>query len=349
MITMPRLDFMQEHKLKEVIRKEVIGIGTAACPPYHLAIVIGGLTAAQTMKGVKLLSCKYLDDVPKYEGADGDGEMVRDHEMEQEILQFSRDAGIGAQFGGKYFLHDVRVMRMPTALHAPDARVAVGVSCSADRQILARVGPDGAFLEQLEYDPSQYLPDVHPDVGKKGKKDDEEIINIDLSRSMDEVCAELSKYPVATKLSLISGTMVVARDAAHARLQRNMDAGEPLPDYMVKYPVYYAGPAKTPEGLPSGSFGPTTGGRMDAYVDSFQSQGGSRVMIAKGNRSSDVTKACRKWGGFYLGSIGGVAATLTSDSITNVEVLDMETLGMEAVWKIEVQNFPAFIVRIIKN
>ena len=308
MITMPRQDFQQELKIKEVIMKEVIAIGTAACPPYHLAVVIGGLTAAQTMKAVKLLSCKYLDDVPEY--SEEDREMVRDYELEKEILQFSREAGIGAQFGGKYFLHDVRVMRMPNALHAPDARIAVGVSCSADRQILARVGKDGAFLEQLEYDPSQYLPDTHveSDIEKKGTKA-EKIIEIDLNRGMDEVCAELSKYPVTTKLSL-TGTMIVARDAAHARLQRNMDAGEPLPDYMIKYPVYYAGPAKTPEGLPSGSFGPTTGGRMDAYVDSFQSQGGSRVMIAKGNRSLEVTKACRKWGGFYLGSIGGVAAQL---------------------------------------
>jgi len=307
-------------------------IGTAACPPYHLAIVVGGTSAEFALKTAKYASAHYLDGLPVHGSMDGHG--FRDLEMEAEVLAMTRDFGIGAQFGGKYFCHDVRVIRLPR--HGASVPVAIAVSCSADRQALARITPEGAFLEQLETDPARFLPDVTHD-------DEAEAIVVDLNRPMAEIRAQLSTLPVKTRVAL-TGPLVVARDIAHARIKEMLDRGEPMPDYLRDHAVYYAGPAKTPEGMPSGSFGPTTAGRMDAYVDQFQKAGGSFVMLAKGNRSPAVTKACQDNGGFYLGSIGGPAAILAQDNIRSVEVIDFPELGMEAVWKIDVVDFPAFVV-----
>ena len=308
-------------------------IGTAACPPYHLALVIGGPSAEFTMKTVKLASTHYLDTLPT--SGNEHGRAFRDLDMEAQIFELCRNIGIGAQFGGKYFAHDVRVIRLPR--HGASCPVGLGVSCSADRQALAKITRDGVFLEQLEENPAQYLPDVTTE------QLDDNVVRIDLNRPMTAVLAELSKYPVATRLSL-SGPMIVARDIAHAKLKERIDGGGTLPQYVKDHMVYYAGPAKKPEGLPSGPFGPTTAGRMDSYVDLFQSHGGSMVMLAKGNRSRQVTEACDKHGGFYLGSIGGPAARLAEHSIRHVEVLEYPELGMEAIWKIEVEDFPAFII-----
>jgi len=309
-------------------------IGTAACPPYHLAIVIGGTSAEHTVKTAKLASTKYLDSLPTT-GDAATGHGFRDVELEQKVLELTRTLGIGAQFGGKYFCHDVRVVRLPR--HGASLPIAIAVSCSADRQAKAKITKDGIFLEDLERDPAQFLPET------TDEHLNDDVVAIDLNQPMTAVLAELSKYPVKTRLSL-TGTLVVARDLAHAKIKAMMDEGKPMPEYMKNYAVYYAGPAKTPEGYASGSFGPTTAGRMDSYVDYFQSQGGSMVMLAKGNRSKAVTEACKSHGGFYLGSIGGPAARLALDCIKKVEVLDFEELGMEAVWKIDVVDFPAFIV-----
>ncbi|MCA9511632.1 MAG: fumarate hydratase [Myxococcales bacterium] len=309
-------------------------LGTAACPPYHLAVVIGGTSAEATLKTVKLASARYLDGLPTTGNARG--RAFRDPVLEAEIHRLTQQVGIGAQFGGKYFCHDVRVVRLPR--HGASCPVGIGVSCSADRQILGKITRDGVFLEQLETNPAQFLPEVAPADLAKG-----EVVKIDLRRPMSEIRRELSQYPVKTRLSL-TGTLVVARDIAHAKLKERLDAGGELPQYMKDHMVYYAGPAKTPQGLASGSFGPTTAGRMDSYVDLFMRHGGSYVTLAKGNRSKQVTDACKEHGGFYLGSIGGPAAVLAKDSIKKVDVLEFEELGMEAVWKIEVEDFPAFIV-----
>ena len=309
-------------------------IGTAACPPYHLAIVIGGTSAEHTVKTAKLASTKYLDSLPtKGDAATGHG--FRDIELEKQVLELTRTLGIGAQFGGKYFCHDVRVVRLPR--HGASLPIAIAVSCSADRQAKAKITKEGIFLEQLEQDPAHFLPET------TDEHLNDDVVAIDLNQPMDAIRAQLSKYPVKTRLSL-TGTLVVARDLAHAKIKEAMDAGAPMPEYLKKYAVYYAGPAKTPAGYASGSFGPTTAGRMDSYVEYFQSKGGSYVMLAKGNRSKAVTDACKTHGGFYLGSIGGPAARLAQDCIKKVEVLDYEELGMEAVWKIDVVDFPAFIV-----
>jgi len=309
-------------------------LGTAACPPYHLAVVIGGTSAEFALKTAKYASAHYLDALPTAGDVTGHG--FRDLELEVDVLALTQGFGIGAQFGGKYFCHDVRVIRLPR--HGASCPVAVAVSCSADRQALGKITADGVFLEQLEEDPAHHLPEVtHDDL------DDAEVVRIDLNRPMDEIRAELTRYPVKTRLSL-SGPMVVARDIAHAKIKERLDAGEPLPAYLRDHCVYYAGPAKTPEGYASGSFGPTTAGRMDSYVEELQAAGGSLVMLAKGNRSRQVTDACAAHGGFYLGSIGGPAARLAQDCIRKVEVLEYPELGMEAVWKIEVEDFPAFIV-----
>ena len=308
-------------------------LGTAACPPYHLAVVVGGTSAEYALKTAKYASARYLDSLPTEGSELGHG--FRDLELEQEILALTQQFGIGAQFGGRYFCHDVRVIRLPR--HGASCPVAIAVSCSADRQALGKITSEGIFLEQLEEDPAKYLPEVtHDDL-------DGDVVHIDLNRPMDEIRSELSKYPVKTRLSL-TGPMVVARDIAHAKIKERLDAGEPMPQYLRDHCVYYAGPAKTPEGMPSGSFGPTTAGRMDSYVAEFQPKGGSMVMLAKGNRSRQVTDACQQYGGFYLGSIGGPAARLAQDCIRKVEVLEYPELGMEAVWKIEVEDFPAFIV-----
>jgi len=309
-------------------------IGTAACPPYHLAIVIGGTSAEHTVKTAKLASTKYLDSLPT-SGDAATGHGFRDIELEQKVLELTRTLGIGAQFGGKYFCHDVRVVRLPR--HGASLPIAIAVSCSADRQAKAKITKDGIFLEELERDPAHFLPET------TDEHLNDDVVAIDLNQPMADVLAELSKHPVKSRLSL-TGTLVVARDLAHAKIKAAMDEGKPMPEYMKNYAVYYAGPAKTPEGYASGSFGPTTAGRMDSYVDYFQSQGGSMVMLAKGNRSKAVTDACKSHGGFYLGSIGGPAARLALDCIKKVEVLDFEELGMEAVWKIDVVDFPAFIV-----
>jgi len=309
-------------------------IGTAACPPYHLAIVIGGTSAEHTVKTAKLASTKYLDSLPTSgDGATGHG--FRDIELEKEVLELTRTLGIGAQFGGKYFCHDVRVIRLPR--HGASLPIAIAVSCSADRQAKAKITKDGIFLEELERDPAHFLPET------TDSHLDDNVVKIDLNLPMAAVLAELSKHPVKTRVSL-TGTIVVARDLAHARIKEGLDAGKGLPQYMKDYAVYYAGPAKTPSGFASGSFGPTTAGRMDSYVEQFQAAGGSFVMLAKGNRSKAVTDACKSHGGFYLGSIGGPAARLAQDCIKKVEVLDFEDLGMEAVYKIDVVDFPAFIV-----
>jgi fumarate hydratase, class I len=313
-------------------------LGTAACPPYHLGVVIGGTSAESTLKLAKLASARYLDTLPTEGGPKG--QAYRDLEMEAEILKISAATGIGAQFGGKYFCHDVRVIRMPR--HGASCPVALAVSCSADRQALGKITAEGVFLEQLETDPARFLPDItHEDLGAKAAEDD--VVKIDLNMPMSEIRAELSKYPVKTRLSL-TGTIVVGRDIAHAKLKERLDAGLGLPEYLKERCIYYAGPAKTPEGYASGSFGPTTAGRMDSYVEAFQAAGGSFVMLAKGNRSKAVTDACAKHGGFYLGSIGGPAARLAKDCITRVEVLEYPELGMEAIWEIDVVDFPAFIV-----
>ncbi len=308
-------------------------IGTAACPPYHLAIVVGGTSAEYALKTAKYASARYLDTLPVH-GSD-EGRAYRDLEMEAEVLKMTQGFGIGAQFGGKYFCHDVRVIRLPR--HGASCPVAIAVSCSADRQAKARITAEGIFLEQLEADPARYLPELTDD------HFDDEAVHIDLSRPMDEIRAQLSALPIRTRVSL-TGPMVVARDLAHARIKAMLERGEPLPQYLRDHCVYYAGPAKTPAGYASGSFGPTTAGRMDGYVDLFQKAGGSFVMLAKGNRSKAVTQACKDNGGFYLGSIGGPAARLAQDNIRKVEVLDFADLGMEAVWRIEVEDFPAFVV-----
>ena len=308
-------------------------LGTSACPPYHLAVVIGGTSAEFALETAKLASTKYLDSLPT--AGSPTGHAFRDIELETKVLQLAQQTGIGAQFGGKYFCHDVRVIRLPR--HGASCPVAMAVSCSADRQALGKITKDGVFLEQLEQDPARFLPEI---------TDNElstDVVNIDLNRPMSEIRATLSKYPVKTRI-MLTGPMVVARDIAHAKLKQRLDSGEGLPDYLKQYCVYYAGPAKTPTGFASGSFGPTTAGRMDSYVDEFQSAGASLIMLAKGNRSKQVTQACKTHGGFYLGSIGGPAARLAQDCITKVEVLEYEELGMEAVWKIEVKDFPAFIV-----
>ena len=309
-------------------------IGTAACPPYHLAIVIGGTSAEHTVKVSKLASTHYLDELPT-EGNAKTGHGFRDLELEKKVLELTRTLGIGAQFGGKYFCHDVRVVRMPR--HGASLPIAIAVSCSADRQAKAKITKDGVFLEVLERDPAHFLPDT------TDEHLDESVVTIDLNQPMADVLSTLSKYPIKTRLSL-NGTLIVARDLAHAKIKELLDSGKELPQYFKDHAVYYAGPAKTPVGYASGSFGPTTAGRMDSYVEQFQSAGGSIIMLAKGNRSSAVTQACKKNGGFYLGSIGGPAARLAQDCITKVEVLDYSELGMEAIWKIEVRDFPAFIV-----
>ena len=309
-------------------------LGTAACPPYHLAIVIGGTSAEHTVKTAKLASTHYLDNLPT-SGDAATGHGFRDIELEKQVLELTRTLGIGAQFGGKYFCHDVRVVRLPR--HGASLPIAIAVSCSADRQAKAKITKDGIFLEQLETDPVHFMPET------TDSHLDENVVKIDLNQPMDAIRAELSKHPVKTRISL-TGTIVVARDIAHARIKAMLDEGKPMPDYLKNHAVYYAGPAKTPTGYASGSFGPTTAGRMDSYVDYFQANGGSFVMLAKGNRSKAVTDACAKHGGFYLGSIGGPAARLAQDCIKKVEVLDFEDLGMEAVWKIDVVDFPAFIV-----
>ena len=309
-------------------------IGTAACPPYHLAIVIGGTSAEHTVKTAKLASTKYLDSLPT-SGDAATGHGFRDIELEEKVLELTRTLGIGAQFGGKYFCHDVRVVRLPR--HGASLPIAIAVSCSADRQVKAKITRDGVFIEELERDPAHFLPET------TDEHLDDNVVAIDLNQPMDLIRAELSKHPVKTRVSL-TGTIVVARDLAHAKIKEAIDKGEPMPQYLKDYAVYYAGPAKTPEGYASGSFGPTTAGRMDSYVDYFQKLGGSFVMLAKGNRSQAVTDACKNHGGFYLGSIGGPAARLAQDCIKKVEVLDFEELGMEAVWKIDVVDFPAFIV-----
>ena len=316
------------------LEEKLRSLGTAACPPYHLAIVVGGTSAEHTLKTAKLASTKYLDSLPTA-GDPVTGHAFRDPEVEAEVLKITQKLGIGAQFGGKYFCHDVRVVRLPR--HGASLPIAIAVSCSADRQAKAKITKEGIFIEDLEREPAHFLPET------TDEHLNDHVVKIDLSKPMSEIRAELAKHPVKTRLSL-NGTLVVARDIAHAKIKALLDAGKPLPEYMQKYAVYYAGPAKTPTGYASGSFGPTTAGRMDSYVDQFQAAGGSFVMLAKGNRSKQVTEACKKHGGFYLGSIGGPAARLAQDCIKKVEVLDFEELGMEAVWKIEVEDFPAFIV-----
>ncbi len=324
---------LNEKALLPWVFEKMITLGTSACPPYHLAIVIGGTSAEQAVETAKLASAHYLDSLPT-QGSEL-GHAFRDLDLEQKVLKLSQETGIGAQFGGKYFCHDVRIVRLPR--HGASCPVSFAVSCSADRQALGKITRDGIFLEALETDPARFLPEVtHEDLS-------EEVVHIDLTQPMDQIRATLSKYPVKTRV-MLTGPMVVARDIAHAKLQERLDAGDGLPQYMKDHCVYYAGPAKTPTGMASGSFGPTTAGRMDSYVAEFQAAGGSFVMLAKGNRSRQVTDACQTHGGFYLGSIGGPAARLAQDCITKVEVLEYEELGMEAVWKIEVQDFPAFIV-----
>jgi len=324
---------LNPDSLMKFIDAKLRSLGTAACPPYHLAIVIGGTSAEYTLKVAKLASARYLDTLPAEGNALGRG--FRDRELEAKVLALAQQTGIGAQFGGKYFCHDVRVVRLPR--HGASCPVAIAVSCSADRQALGKITREGIFLEQLETDPARYLPEI------TGAELPGEVVPIDLSRPMSEIRATLSRYPIKTRLAL-TGPMVVARDIAHAKIKENLDRGEGMPAFLKDFMVYYAGPAKTPAGYASGSFGPTTAGRMDSYVDQFQAAGGSMVMLAKGNRSAAVTEACKKHGGFYLGSIGGPAARLAKDCITKVEVLEYPELGMEAVWKIEVVDFPAFIV-----
>jgi len=328
---------LNPKSLMSWLDEKLRSLGTAACPPYHLAIVIGGTSAEYTLKTAKLASTKYLDSLPT-SGDAQTGHGFRDLELEQQVLELTRTLGIGAQFGGKYFCHDVRVVRLPR--HGASLPIAIAVSCSADRQAKGKITKEGVFLEKLEQDPARFMPDTTAEhlIESSGG-----VVKIDLNQPMKDVLAELSKHPIKTRLSL-TGTLVVARDIAHAKIKEILDSGKELPSYMKDYAVYYAGPAKTPEGYASGSFGPTTAGRMDSYVDQFQAAGGSMVMLAKGNRSKQVTDACKSHGGFYLGSIGGPAARLAQDCIKKVEVLDYAELGMEAVWKIEVEDFPAFIV-----
>ncbi len=324
---------LNPKSLEAFLTEKMLSLGTAACPPYHLVFVVGGTSAEACLKTVKMASTKYLDTLPT--SGNEHGRAFRDLAMEEKMLHAARTCGIGAQFGGKYFALDVRVIRLPR--HGASCPIGIGVSCSADRNIKAKITADGIFIEQLEADPGRYIPAAYRTI-----KNDTSV-RIDLNHPMPEILAELSRHPVTTKLSL-SGTIVVARDIAHAKLKERLDSGAGLPDYFKNHPVYYAGPAKTPQGLPSGSFGPTTAGRMDSYVDQFQAAGGSMVMIAKGNRSNQVTEACKKHGGFYLGSIGGPAAVLAKENIRKVEVLEYPELGMEAVWKIDVEDFPAFIL-----
>ncbi|MEX1210402.1 MAG: fumarate hydratase [Candidatus Nanopelagicales bacterium] len=323
---------LNPKRFTEFLDTALRSLGTAACPPYHLAIVVGGTSAEQALKVAKYASARYLDSLPVHGSMHAHA--FRDLEMEAEVLALTRGFGIGAQFGGKYFCHDVRVIRLPR--HGASLPVAIAVSCSADRQALAKITSEGAFLEQLERDPAHYLPDME-------HTDDEEVVRIDLTQPMSDIRRQLSALPVKTRVSL-TGPLVVARDIAHARIKEMLDRGEAMPDYLRDHAVYYAGPAKTPEGYASGSFGPTTAGRMDAYVDEFQRAGGSLVMLAKGNRSPAVTQACQNHGGFYLGSIGGPAAILAQDNIRSIEVIDFAELGMEAVWKIDVVDFPAFVI-----
>jgi len=323
---------LTKERLLAFLKEKVLTLGTAACPPYHLAIVIGGTSAELCMKTVKLASARYLDALPTHGSADGNA--FRDLEMEQEILKMTQSLGVGAQFGGKYFCHDVRVIRLPR--HGASLPIGLGVSCSADRQVLGKITRDGVYLEELEHNPAQYLPAVEQALGG-------EVVKIDLNQPMKEILATLAKNPIKTRLSL-TGTMIVARDSAHAKLRERLEKGEPLPDYFKNHPIYYAGPAKTPDGYASGAFGPTTAGRMDSFVDQFQAAGGSMVMVAKGNRAVAVREACKKHGGFYLGSIGGAAANLAEHCIKKVEVVEYPELGMEAIWRIEVEDFPAFII-----
>jgi fumarate hydratase class I len=324
---------LTRDRMLAFLKEKVLTLGTAACPPYHLAIVIGGTSAELTMKTVKLASTKYYDNLPT-QGSE-DGHAFRDLDMEREVLRMTQSLGVGAQFGGKYFCHDVRVIRLPR--HGASLPIGLGVSCSADRQALGKITRDGIFLEELENNPAQYLPDVD------GAKLGGEVVEIDLNRPMRDILATLRRYPIKTRLSL-TGPMIVARDLAHAKLRERLEKGQGLPDYFKNHPVYYAGPAKTPEGYASGAFGPTTAGRMDSFVDDFQAAGGSMVSVAKGNRSREVREACKKHGGFYLASIGGAAANLAEHCIKKVEVVEYPELGMEAIWRIEVENFPAFIV-----
>jgi fumarate hydratase class I len=324
---------LNKPKLLAFLEEKIKTLGTSACPPYHLAIVIGGTSAEANLKAVKLTSTRYLDGLP--DTGDTSGHAIRDRALEAEVHKLTQNLGIGAQFGGKYFCHDVRVVRM--ARHGASLPIGIGVSCSADRQIKAKITADGVFLEELEHEPAKYLPETTDDILGG------EVLKLDLNRPMDAIRAELSRHPVKTRVSL-TGTIVVARDIAHAKLQERLDRGEGLPDYIKNHPVYYAGPAKTPAGMATGSFGPTTAGRMDSYVAAFQAAGGSLVMLAKGNRSRAVREACKAHGGFYLGSVGGPAARLAQDCIRKVEVLEYPELGMEAVWRIEVEDFPAFIV-----
>lgn len=329
---------LNHESMMHFLEGKIRSLGTAACPPYHLGIVIGGTSAEYALKTAKYASARYLDTLPIHGSETAHG--FRDLEMEEKVLDMTRHMDIGAQFGGKYFCHDVRVIRLPR--HGASLPVAIAVSCSADRQAKAKITPEGIFLEKLETNPGQYLPELtDADIDHKGG--DDTAVKIDLSKPMDEILATLSKYPIKTRVSM-TGTMIVARDIAHAKIRERIEAGESMPEYMKNHPVYYAGPAKTPEGMASGSFGPTTAGRMDPYVDPFQEKGGSMIMVAKGNRSKQVTDACKKHGGFYLGSIGGPAAVLAKNCIKKVEVLEYPELGMEAVWKIEVEDFPAFIV-----
>src|ERR1700760_2943569 len=323
---------LTHDRMVAFLKEKILTLGTAACPPYHLAICIGGTSAEMTMKTVKLASTKYLDGLPT-QGSE-DGHAFRDLAMEAEVLKMTQSLGVGAQFGGKYFCHDVRVIRMPR--HGASLPIGLGVSCSADRQVLGKITKDGVYLEELEHNPAQYLPVVEQALGG-------DVVKIDLNQPMKDILATLSKYPTKTRVSM-TGTMIVARDSAHAKLRERLEKGEPLPDYFKNHPIYYAGPAKTPDGYASGAFGPTTAGRMDSFVDQFQAAGGSMVMVAKGNRAPAVREACKKHGGFYLGSIGGAAANLAEHCIKKVEVVEYPELGMEAIWRIEVEDFPAFII-----
>jgi fumarate hydratase class I len=323
---------LTHDRMLAFLKEKILTLGTAACPPYHLSIVIGGTSAELTMKTVKLASTRYLDDLPT-QGSE-DGHAFRDLAMEQEVHKLTQSLGVGAQFGGKYFCHDVRVIRLPR--HGASLPIGLGVSCSADRQALGKITRDGIFLEELEQNPARYLPEFDATLGG-------EVVEIDLNKPMRDIQAQLSRYPIKTRLSL-SGPMIVARDLAHSKLRERLEAGQGLPDYFKNHPIYYAGPAKTPQGYASGAFGPTTAGRMDSFIEQFQAAGGSLVSVAKGNRSPAVRDACRKHGGFYLGSIGGVAANLAEHCIKKVETVEYPELGMEAIWRIEVENFPAFIV-----
>ncbi len=324
---------LTRDRLLDFLKEKILTLGTAACPPYHLAIVVGGTSAEMTLKTVKLASTKYLDNLPT-SGSEL-GHAFRDTELEEVVHKMTQATGVGAQFGGKYFCHDVRVIRLPR--HGASLPIGIGVSCSADRQAIGKINREGIFIEQLETNPHQYLPDIDE------KSLSDQVVKIDLSKDMSEILGELTKHPTKTRLSL-TGPLIVARDLAHSKLRERLESGQDLPDYFKQHPIYYAGPAKTPEGYASGSFGPTTAGRMDSYVDQFQAAGGSMIMLAKGNRSPQVRRACQAHGGFYLGSIGGPAARLAQDCIKKVEVVEFEELGMEAIWRIEVENFPAFIV-----